>query len=70
MKSNEEKKEDPTLIELKKMEKEEKYPSLEEFQKFNPFYEREKARMEFREKRRQLRADELSNISTDRNQKD
>ena len=39
---------------------EEKFPTLEESQKNNPFYQRAAARLAFREKRRLMRQEELA----------
>jgi hypothetical protein len=61
MKSQEE--ENQILEELKKFKAEEKFFTLEEFQKFNPFHEREKERLEFSDQRRLLRDSERSNIT-------
>jgi hypothetical protein len=59
MKSHEEENKLPTMEELKRLADEGKFPSLEEFQRFNPFYEREKAALEFSPQRRLIRMKEL-----------
>ena len=46
--------------ELMKLMSEGKYQTLEELQKFNPFFERGKNRLKFQEERRQLRDKERS----------
>ena len=68
MKSHEEEKV-PNWEELMKLAAEGKFPTLEEFQKFNPFYESEKAGLEFSAKRRLLREKEQLNDSTQQNEK-
>ncbi len=59
MKSQEEENKLPSIEELKRLADEGIFPSLEEFQRFNPFYERGKAGLEFRLQRRRLRMKEL-----------
>jgi len=59
MKSQEEENKLPSIEELKRLADEGIFPSLEEFQRFNPFYERGKAGLEFRPQRRLLRMKEL-----------
>ena len=68
MKSHEEEKV-PNSEELLNLVEEGKFPTLEEFQKFNPFYESEKARLEFSAKRRLLRKKEQAKDSTQQNEK-